>query len=52
LRVDLLVTSQGAFNARLTSATLHLLQLQHSEEDLPRIAYVSLAPSLVVGEWT
>jgi AraC-like DNA-binding protein len=47
LRIDLLVTARGAFNARLTWATLHHLQLLHSEEDLPRIAYVSLAPSLV-----
>jgi len=47
LRIDLLVTAWGAFNARLTWATLHHLQLLHSEEDLPRIAYVSLAPALV-----
>jgi AraC-like DNA-binding protein len=47
VRIDLLVTSQGAFNARLTWATLHRLQLLRSEEDLPRIAYVSLAPGLV-----
>ena len=46
LRIHLLVTSQGAFNARLTWATLHL-QLLHSEEDLPRISYVSLASALV-----
>ena len=46
-RIDLLVTFQGAFNARLTWATLHHLQLLHSEEDMPRIAYVSLAPTLV-----
>jgi AraC-like DNA-binding protein len=47
LRIDLLVTSQGAFNARLTWATLHHLQLLHSEEEIPRIAYVSLTPALV-----
>jgi AraC-like DNA-binding protein len=47
LRIDLLVTFQGAFNARLTWATLHHLQLLHSEEDMPRIAHVSLAPTLV-----
>jgi hypothetical protein len=46
-RINLLVTPQGAFNARLTWATLHNLQLLHSEEDMPRIAYVSLAPALV-----
>ena len=47
LRIDLLVTPQGAFNARLTWATLHQLQLLRSEEDMPRIAHVSLAPMLV-----
>jgi AraC-like DNA-binding protein len=46
-RIDLLVTSQGAFNAHLTWVALHRMQLLHSEEDLPRIAYVSLAPALV-----
>jgi AraC-like DNA-binding protein len=46
-RIDLLVTSQGSFNAHLTWATLHRLQLLHSEENLPRIAYISLAPTLV-----
>ena len=47
VRIDLLSTSQGGFKARLTWATLHCLQLLHSEEDLLRIAYVSLAPGLV-----
>jgi hypothetical protein len=42
-----LVTSQDEFSARLTWATLHHLQLLHGEEDMPRIAYVSLAPTLV-----
>ena len=46
-RIDVLVTSQGAFKAHLTWATLHHLRLLRSEEDLPRIAYVSLAPALV-----
>ena len=45
--IDLLGTSQGGFKARLTWVTLHQLQLLHSEEDLPRIAYVSLAPALI-----
>ena len=44
VRIDLLAISQGALKAKLTWATLHQLQLLHSEEDLPRIAYVSLAP--------
>src|SRR3984893_16884682 len=52
LRIDLLVTSQGAFNARLTWATLHHLQLLHGEEDLPRTAYVSLASRLVFVGFT
>jgi AraC-like DNA-binding protein len=52
LRVDLLITSQGAFNARLTWATLHHLRLLHGEEDMPRIAYVSLAPALVFVGFT
>jgi AraC-like DNA-binding protein len=47
VRIDLLGTSQGGFKARLTWVTLHQLQLLHSEEDLPRISYVSLAPALV-----
>src|ERR1700736_6155393 len=47
VRIDLLGTSQGAFKAHLTWVILHHLQLLHSEEDLPRIAYVSLAPALV-----
>jgi AraC-like DNA-binding protein len=47
VRIDLVVTSRGAFKARLTWATLHHLHLLRSEEDLPRIAYVSLDPSLV-----
>jgi AraC-like DNA-binding protein len=47
VRIDLLAISQGALKAKLTWATLHHLQLLHSEEDLPRIAYVSLAPGLV-----
>ena len=46
-RIDVLVTSHGAFKAHLTWATLHHLQLLRCEEDLPRIAYVSLPPGLV-----
>ena len=46
-RLELLITGRGAIKADLTWATLHHLQLLHSEEDLPRIAYVSLAPALV-----
>jgi hypothetical protein len=46
-RLDLLVIAPGTFKARLTWATLHHLHLLRSEEDLPRIAYLSLAPALV-----
>ena len=52
LRIDLFLTSQDAFNARLTWATLHHLQLLHSEEDSPRIAFVSLTPTLVFVGFT
>jgi AraC-like DNA-binding protein len=52
VRIDLLGTSQGAFNARLTWATLDHLQLLHSEEEMPRIAYVSLAPALLFVGFT
>src|ERR1700730_17905102 len=47
LRIDLLVTSQGAFNAHLTWATLHHLRLLHREEALPRVASVSRDPALL-----
>jgi AraC-like DNA-binding protein len=47
VRIDLLATSQGPLKANLTWATLHHLQLLRGEEDMPRIAYVSLAPTLV-----
>ena len=43
----LLVNDRGEFKARVTSARLHHLYLFRSEEDLPRIAYISLAPALV-----
>ena len=52
LRIGFLATSQGSFNTHLTWATLHRMQLLHSEEDLPRIAYVSLAPELVFVGFT
>jgi AraC-like DNA-binding protein len=47
VRINLLVTSQGALKANLTWATLHHLQLLHGEEDMPRIAFISLPPTLV-----
>jgi hypothetical protein len=49
-RIDLLATTRGSFNARLTRVTLQHMQLLHGEEDLPRIDYISLEPTrLFVG---
>ena len=45
-QMNLLVTSRD-FRARLTWAELHCVRLLRSQEDLPRIAYVSLEPALV-----
>jgi AraC-like DNA-binding protein len=45
-QIDGIVTSGGKFKARLTWAELHHLQLLRCEEDLPRIAYLTLAPRL------
>ncbi len=45
--VNRLELSQGDVIVFLTWAALDQLQLLHSEEDLPRIVYVSLAPGLV-----
>src|SRR6266481_4895195 len=42
-QIELVVTSPGAFKARLTWAELHHSQLLRCEEDFPRIGYVSLA---------
>jgi AraC-like DNA-binding protein len=44
-QMELLVNS-GDFKARLTWAELHCLRLLRGEEHLPRIAYVSLVPTL------
>lgn len=51
-RIELLVTPRTAFNARLTWATLHRLELLRSEEDVSRVAYVSLDPALVFVGFT
>jgi AraC-like DNA-binding protein len=46
--LDLVLTvAQGEFSGRATSAKLHHLYLFRGEEDFPRIAYISLAPTLV-----
>jgi AraC-like DNA-binding protein len=44
--MELLVTT-GEFKAHLTWAELHCLRLLRSEEDLPRVAYVTLSPALI-----
>ena len=46
-QIDTILTSGGKFKARLTWAELHHLHLLRCEEDLPRIAYLTLAPRLV-----
>jgi AraC-like DNA-binding protein len=46
-RIDLVFTRWGEFKARLTWVELHRLHLLRSDEGLPRIAYVSLAPERV-----
>lgn len=43
----LLVNDRGEFKARVTTVRLHHLYLFRSEEDFPRIAYISLAPGFV-----
>jgi AraC-like DNA-binding protein len=47
-KVNLVFTGRGDFNARLTRVELPNLRLQRAEENLPRIAYVALAPDLAV----
>ena len=42
-----LLPNPGEFKARLTWAELHGLRLLRCEEDLARVAYVSLAPTLI-----
>jgi hypothetical protein len=45
-KVNLVFTGRGDFKARLTRAELPNLRLLRAEENLPRIAYVTLAPEL------
>jgi hypothetical protein len=42
-----LINGGREFKARVTSVRLHEVDLLRSEEDFPRIAYISLAPALV-----
>ena len=51
-RIDLLVTSRGAFKARLTAQRSITCSGCAARRDLPRIAYLSLAPAFAVGERT
>jgi AraC-like DNA-binding protein len=44
--IDLVLTCQGNFKARLTRAELHHVRLLRCQEDLPRIAFVSLERAL------
>jgi AraC-like DNA-binding protein len=44
--IEMSITSLGEFKACLTCVELHDLQLLRREEDLPRIAYLSLMPRL------
>jgi AraC family transcriptional regulator, ethanolamine operon transcriptional activator len=46
--LTLLVTSRGAFRARLTQVALHRLRLLAAEEYLPRIALVDVPADLVL----
>ena len=46
-QIELVIVCRGEFKARLTWAELHHLHLLRSEEDLPRIGFLSLPPRLV-----
>jgi AraC-like DNA-binding protein len=46
--LTLLVTSRGAFRARLTQVALHRLRLAAAEEYLPRIALVAVPADMVL----
>lgn len=45
-QIEAVIVFRGKFNARLTWAELHYLQLLRCEEDVARVAYLHLAPSL------
>jgi AraC-like DNA-binding protein len=46
--IDLVLTTPGTFRARLTWTKLHQVHLLRSDEELSRIAYVSLDPESVI----
>ena len=45
-QIEILIALSPKFKARLTWAELHDLQVLRCEEDIPRVAYVCLAPQL------
>ena len=45
-QIEILITLNSNFKARLTWAELHDLQVLRCEEDFPRVAYVYLRPQL------
>ena len=45
-QIEILITLNSNFKARLTWAELHDLQVLRCEEDFPRVAYVCLKPQL------
>jgi AraC-like DNA-binding protein len=49
--VDLLVTGQGRFRARLTQVALHRLNLVAANETGSRIAFISTRPNLALVCW-
>jgi AraC-like DNA-binding protein len=50
--VDLLVTGQGKFRCRLTQVALNRLYLAVGDEEISRIAFLSMRPNLVLVWWT
>ncbi len=49
--VDLLVTGQGRFCARLTQVRLHRLHLAVGDETVSRIAFMAIRPDLTLVWW-
>jgi AraC-like DNA-binding protein len=46
--VGFLVTGRGQFRARLTQIALHRLRLAAGEEELPRVAFITIPPGMVL----
>ena len=49
--VDLLVTERGDFRGRITQVGLHLLHMAVADETVPRVAFVSMRPDIVLMWW-